>query len=47
MGIRDAALLRDHIPITEQITAVIALGYGANQPSPRADREISGSAKFF
>ncbi len=49
MGIRDAAILRDafNIPITEQITAVIALGYGAKQPSPRADREISGSAKFF
>ncbi len=49
MGIRDAALLRDafHIPITEQITAVIALGYGANQPSPRADREISRSANFY
>ena len=49
MGLRNAGLLREefNIPKTEQITAVIALGYGANQPSPRADREIGGSAKFF
>ncbi|MBR4344057.1 MAG: nitroreductase family protein [Lachnospiraceae bacterium] len=49
MGLRDARLLREefNIPKTEQITAVIALGYGAKQSSPRRDREIDGSAKFF
>jgi len=49
MGLRDAALLREafNIPKTEQITAVIALGYGANQPAPRPDKKITDAAKFF
>ena len=49
MGLRDAAILREEfsIPKTEQITSVIALGYGANQPMPRRDREIKDSARFF
>jgi len=49
MGLRDANMLREqfNIPKTEQITAVIALGYGSNQPSIRTDRKIDSSAKFF
>lgn len=49
MGLRDAKILREefNIPKTEQITAVIALGYGAKQPSPRADRPADEVAKFF
>ena len=46
---KSTGILREefNIPKTEQITAVIALGYGAKQSSPRRDREIDGSAKFF
>ena len=49
MGLRDAKILREefNIPKTEQITAVIALGYGVNQPSPRADRPADEVARFF
>ena len=49
MGLRDAKILREefNIPKTEQITAVIALGYGAKQLSPRADRPADEVAKFF
>jgi len=49
MGIRDAAVLRGEfsIPKTEQIVAVIALGYGEKQPAPRADRDVDEVAKFL
>ena len=49
MGIRDAAVLRGEfsIPKTEQIVAVIALGYGEKQPAPRADRAVDEVAKFL
>ncbi len=49
MGLRDANMLRDefNIPKTEQITAVIALGYAENQPAPRRDRAVDEVAKFF
>ena len=49
MGLRDANALREefNIPKTEQITAVIALGYGVNQPAPRADRAVGEVARFL
>jgi nitroreductase len=49
MGLRDANMLREEfgIPKTEQITAVIALGYGVSEPAPRRDRAVDEVAKFL
>ena len=49
MGMRDAEAIRSyfHIPGEEMITAVIALGYRAEEPRQPAHRELDEIAKFF
>lgn len=49
MGMRDAEKIRSyfHIPGEETITAVIALGYRAEEPKSPAHRELDEIAKFF
>lgn len=49
MGMRDADMIRDyfHIPGDEMITAVISLGYRAEEPRTPVHRELDEIAKFF
>ena len=49
MGMRDAEAIRGyfHIPGEEMITAVIALGYRAEEPRQPVHRELDEIAKFF
>ena len=49
MGMRDAEAIRSyfHIPGEEMITAVIALGYRAEEPRQPVHRELDEIAKFF
>ena len=49
MGMRDADQIRSyfHIPGEEMITAVIALGYRAEEPRQPVHRELDEIAKFF
>ena len=49
MGMRDADMIRSyfHIPGEEMITAVIALGYRAEEPRQPVHRELDEIAKFF
>ena len=49
MGMRDAEMIRSyfHIPGEEMITAVIALGYRAEEPRTPVHRELDEIAKFF
>lgn len=49
MGMRDAEMIRSyfHIPGEEMITAVIALGYRAEEPRTPVHRELDEIARFF
>lgn len=49
MGMRDADTIRNyfHIPGEEMITAVIALGYRAEEPKSPVHRELEEIARFF
>ena len=49
MGMRDADSIRNyfHIPGEEMITAVIALGYRAEEPKSPVHRELEEIARFF
>ena len=49
MGMRDASALRTlfQIPAEEMVTAVIALGYRAEEPSQPKHRDLDEIAKFF
>lgn len=49
MGMRDADAIRNyfHIPGEEMITAVIALGYRAEEPKSPVHRELEEIARFF
>ena len=49
MGMRDAEMIRSyfHIPGEEMITAVIALGYRAEEPRTPVHRDLDEIAKFF
>ena len=49
MGMRDAETIRSyfHIPGEETVTAVIALGYRAEEPRQPKHRELDEIARFF
>ena len=49
MGMRDAETIRGyfHIPGEEMVTAVIALGYRAEEPNTPVHRDLDEIAKFF
>ena len=49
MGLREAGRLREilHIPETETIVSVIAVGKAAEEPTRKPRKEISEIAKFF
>ena len=49
MGMRDAEMIRNyfHIPGEEAVTAVIALGYRAEEPRTPVHRDLFEIAKFF
>ena len=49
MGMRDAEMIRSyfHIPGEETVTAVIALGYRAEEPRTPVHRDLDEIAKFF
>lgn len=49
MGIRDSGVLREVFPISgdEEVAAVIALGYRADEPALRPRKDVSEIASFF
>ena len=49
MGIRDADRIREelHIPATEEIMSVIAIGKGGETPAPRPRKALGEVVKFF